>query len=457
MEVFVIKNGKFLGKLKETDEKIIFVYENSIEKKAYLLNLPHRENISNKLFPIFENLIPENEIVSNLKHKYSLKSDIEILLYLDNINGSFEFYTEEKFSQLDLKESKVIDYKSIETNILQSEYIYPNILREYSFENVDENKLHPKELDDVVQNTTMGLSGIQYKFAVALDKKNKKVKISKNANDNYFIKPYNKQRTKYIKKGNNDNYLPYLLINEHIFMTLARDFGFKVPYNALIKGDEDYHYIIKRFDKQDDFKIDHIDFLTYMGYLSVSKYDIKVEEIIEKLKSIISPSDFIVLYKFLVFSVIIGHGDLHAKNLSLIYKSNDINEKKLALSPFYDIATTKFYYTTHNDDIGLQVSSTKKSNLKREDLIIIAKKIGLNEEIANKMINDFIYKFFNEFESYIDRLPNEIKALPFYYKSYGSDSFEVILKKYFEKRKQDIMKYLEYEEIKKEPKLDLWK
>ena len=64
-----------------------------------------------------------------------------------------------------------------------------------------------------------------------------------------FTKSYSKYYTTYVPNDKERSYIPYLLINEHLFMTLARDFGFSVQYNAIIKHSSDYHYIIKRFDR----------------------------------------------------------------------------------------------------------------------------------------------------------------------------------------------------------------
>ena len=58
-------------------------------------------------------------------------------------------------------------------------------------------------------------------------------------------------------------------------MSLARDFGFSVPYNGIIKHDSDYHYIIKRFDRHGELKIDH-EILTLMNKNSDQKYKVSM-------------------------------------------------------------------------------------------------------------------------------------------------------------------------------------
>lgn len=455
MQIYVVKNNKLLGILKEKDDLFYFNYEDDIKSTGYLLGLKNKENEADELFPIFENLIPESEIVSSIKHEHGISNTIGILLHLSNNNGSFEFYNKKDFEALTLSENEIVVYESVKNEVLQSKYTYPNILKDYSFVNIEDNKLHPKELNKLAQDSAMGLSGVQYKFAVSLDHKRKEIQFTDNKNDIYFIKPYNKQRCTFKRRGNNDNYIPYLLINEHLFMTMARDFGFDIPYNAIIKEGVDYHYIIKRYDHYAGIKFDHTDFLTFIGKASKHKYDIKFNELKEHVLNLINEEDTLELYKFLVFSVIIGHGDLHAKNLSLIYKSNSLYEKELRLSPFYDIATTKIYgKNVDSRDIGLNIASRVKKFFNRKDLIEVADNMNINKALAGSIIDKYALRFLNDFKTlYVDTLSNEIKALPFHrLKGYGTaDTLEVVLLRYVENRKKNIKKYLEVE-IKKEGK-----
>lgn len=108
------------------------------------------------------------------------------------------------------------------------------------------------------------------------------------------MKPYNKYQLNY---GGNI-YAPCLLINEYLFMTLARDLSFAVPYNAIIKGENDYHYIIKRFDRFNGIKFDHEEFATLLGLNTDTKYDATITEVLEKSKQYLSAKkDFLVLAK----------------------------------------------------------------------------------------------------------------------------------------------------------------
>uniref|UniRef100_UPI00155DA631 hypothetical protein n=1 Tax=Aliarcobacter cryaerophilus TaxID=28198 RepID=UPI00155DA631 len=70
-------------------------------------------------------------------------------------------------------------------------------------------------------------------------------------------------------------------------MTLARDFGFKVPYNGIIKNEMDYHYIIKRYDRYSDTKIDHTEILTLMDKVSTENIILICKNYLKQHKSIL--------------------------------------------------------------------------------------------------------------------------------------------------------------------------
>ena len=96
-------------------------------------------------------------------------------------------------------------------------------------------------------------------------------------------------------------------------MTHCKRFWFKVPYNGIIKHEIDYHYFIRRFDRYNDSKIDHTELLTLMNKISAEKYKVTMQEVFETAKEYLNDEEQIVLFKFIIFSIVIGHGDLHAK------------------------------------------------------------------------------------------------------------------------------------------------
>lgn len=453
MKIFVVKNQQLLGSLIEENGNIKFIYHNKIPSSSYLNGLNKKENISKTLFSIFENMLPEFEQVKLIKSQNNLTSEIEVLLYLNNIHGSFEFYTEEGFKNKEFKIQSIFQYNEVKDEILDNEYIFPNIL-EYDL-NIDYSILYPEGLTN---SKVIGLSGYQYKFSVIKDDVQNKISYDETKSSNYFMKPYSKYYSTYAGNDKDRSYIPFLLINEHIFMTLARDLGFSVPYNAIIKDGNDYHYIIKRFDRYEKLKIDHQEILTLMNKKSDQKYTITMRDIFETVKEYISQNEIEELYRFIIFSIVIGHGDLHGKNLSLIYLSNKFDEKNMQLSPYYDISTTKIYKDTKVNDIGLKIGS-KKRNIKRIDLLSFAKLIKISDDRAKELIKEVSYKFKDTFERYIEKLPSSIKSLPYHVNKYGGiKPFEEVLKEYYKNRVDSLYKkeFIEKLEAKNTQEDDIW-
>lgn len=450
--IYIVKNNKPFGVLTQADNNITFEYDNSIQKKNYLPGLKEKINNSKVLFPLFNNMLPEHEQKNLLLKKHNITNDIDILSYLDNRHGTFEFYTEDKYKTFTPKDYEEFIYNEKIDEILSNNYKFPNILSDYTL-NIDTNILYPTEL---VNSKVIGLSGFQYKFSVIIDETTKTITHDSSKSSNYFMKPFSKYQSIYNFKDKDKSYIPYLLINEHLFMTLARDFGFKVPYNGIIKNEMDYHYIIKRYDRYSDTKIDHTEILTLMDKVSTEKYNINMQELFKTAQKYIDEVEQLLLFKFIIFSVVIAHGDLHAKNLSLINKSNKSSEELKQLSPFYDISTTKIYKDTKANDIGLKIIN-KKSNIDRTLLLKFANIIDIEKICAETLIDEVCTKFIDSFMNYINKLPNEIKGLPFNTGQYSKSTFENVFRKYYKQRVSYINeKLIDKKRVTQKTEDDFW-
>ncbi|WP_151948836.1 HipA domain-containing protein [Aliarcobacter butzleri] len=151
-----------------------------------------------------------------------------------------------------------------------------------------------------------------------------------------------------------------------------------------------------------------------------------------------SKEQLVELFRFIIFSAVIGHGDLHAKNLSLIYSSNKLDERAMQLSPFYDISTTKIYKDTKKNDVGLKIGN-RTSKIKKTDLLQLALSIDIDQNLANNLIEQTSKQFIDTFQTYIEKLPDSIKALPYHTSKYGGQKpFEAVLKKYYKNRVEDL-------------------
>lgn len=442
MQLYVIKNSRLIGTLSETyDGTVMFEYAADIAADQFLPGLADKVNTAPTLFPIFENLLPEHEQLTLLRTAHKITNKIGTLLYLDNVHGSFEFY--DSINKIPASPAlTTFIYSQRKREILESNYDFPNILNDYTLD-IPIERLYQSGLTG---SKITGISGYQYKFSVHKDDTSKRIYLDDNRESHYILKPNNVHYSEFKPKDKNNVYIPFLLVNEHIFMSFARNFGFDIPYNGIIKHDEHFHYIIKRYDRFHNMKIDHYEILSLLGKQSADKYSITCKEIIEKCKEYLTADDLIQLFRFIVFSIIIGHGDLHAKNISLICYSNNSGETKMELAPLYDISTTSIYLDVddNDNDIGLSING-KKKEITLNDLLWLAGVANIHEDAAKEIITNTATQFIETFEAYIDKLPPDIKELPFYSRKaiYASRlSLSEVFSKYYIKRCRYIKKYL---------------
>lgn len=155
--------------------------------------------------------------------------------------------------------------------------------------------------------------------------------------------------------------------NEYSMMTLAALIGMNVPDIDLVdiasienipRGTERLGakaFIIKRFDRHDDGSKVHIeDFAQVFNVFDDEKYKkARMRNIATVIGAEGSEGDLRELIRRLVFNALIGNGDMHLKNWSLIYPSR----RNASLSPAYDFVSTIPYLP--DDQQALKVSRSK--------------------------------------------------------------------------------------------------
>jgi serine/threonine-protein kinase HipA len=136
--------------------------------------------------------------------------------------------------------------------------------------------------------------------------------------------------------------------NEAFCMTLARHMGLPVPQVTIRKG-LDTFYLIERYDRTHDadgnlVRIHQEDFCQALGVPPDQKYETEGGPSLKtcfgllKDRSISPAADIKVLLNWVIFNLLIGNADAHAKNLALIF-----TESGPKLAPFYDLLCTAIY------------------------------------------------------------------------------------------------------------------
>lgn len=291
--------------------KDIYVYKQQklyakVQQGQYYLLKDNSFYLANEQIGEILDILPEGIDLKIMLKSFNVDSALELLPYLRNTIGEFDSSYSSTKTNFDKPNLSNLDTK---------ESIFPNIL-DVSL-NIPPTLLYSVEHSNPNLNKTqhLSLSGYQHKIQVNI--------INNVINDSYgdfILKPYN------------DNY-PQLPYNEHLNVSFMKEFGFNVPFNALIYDNEIklLHYIIKRFDiDSNGNKLPQVSLNTLMK--SNDKYDSSIEEISNFLRDRLDSTQKIQFLKYIYANALLHNNDLHKKNISFVFKDN-----KLHLSPVYDV------------------------------------------------------------------------------------------------------------------------
>lgn len=243
----------------------------------------------------------------------------------------------------------------------------------------------------------MSISGVQEKLSVRLDKKNNCLEVTAQ-NGTHILKP-------------SPAHYPHLAENENFCMNFAANFSIEMPMHGLLPfSDGKLVYIVRRFDRiqtKENFSKLHVeDFAQLLG--KDDKYKGSVEQIGRFLMHN-SHNPFIDTQKFFVrvlFNFLIGNGDAHLKNFSMI--SDQDNHYRLA--PAYDLVSSRLALPNETDEMALSIGG-KKKNIR----LNLFKNFALYLEMNQKQLDHHLFDI-KSFDALLQRdlpqsfLPQEMRA-----------------------------------------------
>lgn len=196
------------------------------------------------------------------------------------------------------------------------------------------------------------------------------------------------QHGHYILKPQSDIF-PELPENEAITMSLAKTIGLEIPVHGLVRSkDASMTYFIKRFDRGGHTKKLAVeDFAQLSGEDRHRKYQSSIEKVIAIIAKFCTfpKIEFLKLFKLILFNFLIGNEDMHLKNFSLITK-----ERKIALSPAYDLLNSTIAMRKAKEEIALPLRG-RKNNLTKEDLLkyFAGEQLQLNQNVITNVLEEF--------------------------------------------------------------------
>lgn len=181
--------------------------------------------------------------------------------------------------------------------------------------------------------------------------------------------------------------------NEFSMMMLAGLIGIDVPPIELVNVKQianlpigiekfgQHAFVIERFDRSPDNGLVHIeDFAQIFGVYPEDKYRRgRLRNIASVIATEGRDADTKEFIRRIVFNALIGNGDMHLKNWSLIYP----DRRRAALAPAYDFVSTVSYIP--DETMALKVSRTNRFQEITEDEL---KHLAAKASIPQKMVLD---------------------------------------------------------------------
>lgn len=186
----------------------------------------------------------------------------------------------------------------------------------------------------------LSISGVQDKISLRLEK-NRLVPTVENGE--YILKP--------VPGLEGIDLLEDIPANEHVTMQIAAQvFRLPTAANGLVFfSDGQRAYVVRRFDRRSETgeKLHQEDFCQLSGRSSDTgganyKYDASYEEVGELLHQFCpaAPIEALKLFRQIIFNYLIGNGDAHLKNFSLL----ESRDGDMLLSPAYDLLSTSVHF-----------------------------------------------------------------------------------------------------------------
>lgn len=219
--------------------------------------------------------------------------------------------------------------------------------------------------------------------------------------------------------------------NEFSMMSLARMVGINVPAIGLIDvrsignlpdGIEkigQQAFVIERFDRNEDGSVSHIeDFAQVFNVYPEDKYKkASYRNLISVVASESDQDDVAEFIRRLTFNVLIGNGDMHLKNWSLIYP----DRRNARLAPAYDFVSTIPYIA--NDKSALTFSRTKEfTGFTMDELAHLSAKANLPKKLVLDTAKETVALFMERWgtekanlpmhQDVVEAIDKHLKTLP---------------------------------------------
>ncbi|MEI7594597.1 MAG: type II toxin-antitoxin system HipA family toxin [Bacteroidota bacterium] len=161
---------------------------------------------------------------------------------------------------------------------------------------------------------------------------------------------------------------------EYEYSQIAKKCGIEMPETRLFEGK---YFGVKRFDRNGSKRI-HTHSMSGLLYASHRFPSLDYSEMLKATLGLTRDiKEVEKLYRQMIFNVLMGNKDDHAKNFSFILKENSWK-----LSPAYDLVPSEGFYANHSSTILGQGNPTLK------DIFAVAKEVSLSKKVSEKIFEE---------------------------------------------------------------------
>ncbi len=184
--------------------------------------------------------------------------------------------------------------------------------------------------------------------------------------------------------------------NEYATMTMAHSVGIDVPPIRLLHRDElqalpasawagqEWAYGISRFDRMAGVRVHMEDMCQVRGFYPDHKYAGSFETVAALTYRRRDRESYLEFVRRLFFSYAVGNGDMHLKNVTLIYPDG----RRPVISPAYDLVCTA-PYLDHDEDLGLKLGRSRSfASVTPDSFLMLARRVGAPEDGTRDVVRE---------------------------------------------------------------------
>ncbi len=196
---------------------------------------------------------------------------------------------------------------------------------------------------------------------------------------------------------------PESVYNEYYCMKLALRCGLNAADCDIIQVKGIPYYVTTRYDRMEKSRWQRLhqeDFCQLLGFEPSVKYESeggpRLTQCFQLIREMELPaSDVIEFFRRILFIFLIGNGDAHAKNFSILYTNG-----RARLAPAYDLLSTTIYPELPAK-LAMKIEGFNHFEwISRNKLLRLGNKVGFSSRLVNKEINKLITKLDKELAAY---------------------------------------------------------